>query len=965
VLRFFARESRFPALEEINDDAIEYVASQVDVPGAEYRGYDHRGRTAEYHRAQIREVFGFWPATALNADELAAWLLEEVAPHEYDVERLKEAAYARLRSLKIEPPTPGRMDRLVRSSLRSYDERFCETTLGRLSESSMAEMDALLSEPNIPENATNELAGGGASGTQPTLARLRNDPGRASAESARTEIAKLSRLREVRLHDDLFQDVSPKVVRAYRRRAASESPSSLRAHQPNVKYTLLAALCFMRLREVTDGLVEVLIQIVHKIGARSEKKIEKILLEDFKKVSGKNGLLFRVAEAALSNPDGLVREVVFPVVGEDTLSKVVKEAKATGAAYQEQVQLKMRASYVSYYRPVISAVLGSLEFRSNNAAHRPIIRALGLLKAYAGSTKRFYEDDDDVPVEGVVPAGWHELVFKTDGKGLDRNGSARNGSARIDRVVYELCVLGALRDGLRSKEIWVVGAYRYRNPDEDLPQDFDERRERYYELLGQPLEADRFVEGLQQEMSKALGMLDENVPHNPYLRLREKGNARISLSPLPAQAEPPNLDDLGIEIAGRWPMTSLLDILKEADLRLGLTNHFTTVASRQILDPDTLRKRLLLCLYGLGTNTGLKRISAGDQDSGYQDLRYVRRRFVHKEQLRAAIACVVNGIFSARSTEIWGEATTACASDSKKFGAWDQNLLTSWSIRHRGRGIMIYWHVDKKSACIYSQLKSVSSSEVAAMIEGVLRHCTTMSVDRNYVDSHGVSEVAFAFSFILGFRLMPRLKRLSTQRLYRSGKGNPGAYPNLQPILTRPIDWTLIRNQYDQMVRFASALKAGTAETESILRRFTRANLQHPTYRALSELGRAVKTVFLCEYLSSEQTRREIHEGLNVIESWNSVNSFIFFGKGGEISTNRLEDQEVAVLSLHLLQICLVYVNTLMIQEILSTGSWSERLTGEDMRGLTSLLYGHVNPYGRFDLDMSKRLPLADTTHTM
>jgi len=278
---------------------------------------------------------------------------------------------------------------------------------------------------------------------------------------------------------------------------------------------------------------------------------------------------------------------------------------------------------------------------------------------------------------------------------------------------------------------------------------------------------------------------------------------------------------------------------------------------------------------------------------------------------------------------------------------------------------MIYWHVDKKSACIYSQLKSVSSSEVAAMIEGVLRHCTTMSVDRNYVDSHGVSEVAFAFSHILGFRLMPRLKRLSTQRLYRSRKGNPGAYPNLQPILTRPIDWVLIRNQYDQMVRFASALHAGTAEAESILRRFTRANLQHPTYRALSELGRAVKTIFLCEYLASEQTRREIHEGLNVIESWNSANSFIFYGKGGEIATNRLEDQEVAVLSLHLLQICLVYINTLMIQEILSTASWSERLTDEDMRGLTPLLYGHVNPYGRFELDMNKRIPLADVAHTM
>ena len=220
--------------------------------------------------------------------------------------------------------------------------------------------------------------------------------------------------------------------------------------------------------------------------------------------------------------------------------------------------------------------------------------------------------------------------------------------------------------------------------------------------------------------------------------------------------------------------------------------------------------------------------------------------------------------------------------------------------------------------------------------------------------------MAFAFSHLLGFRLLPRLKNIASQRLYRPKKGEPGRWPNLQPLLTRPIDWDLIRNQYDQMVRFASALKVGTAEAESILRRFTRSNLQHPTYRALSELGRAVKTVFLCEYLSSLELRQEVHEGLNTIESWNAANSFIFYGKGGEVAANRLEKQEVSVLSLHLLQLSLVYVNTLMIQKVLSTPEWSGRLTVDDLRGLTPLIYGHVNPYGRFELDMEKRLPIED-----
>lgn len=99
------------------------------------------------------------------------------------------------------------------------------------------------------------------------------------------------------------------------------------------------------------------------------------------------------------------------------------------------------------------------------------------------------------------------------------------------------------------------------------------------------------------------------------------------------------------------------------------------------------------------------------------------------------------------------------------------------------------------------------------------------------------------------------------------------------------------------MIKYATALRLGTAETESILKSFTRNNLKHPTYLALAELGKAIKTIFLCEYLDSEELRMEIHKGLNVIENWNSANSFIFYGKSGEISTNDIEEQEISILS--------------------------------------------------------------------
>ena len=374
------------------------------------------------------------------------------------------------------------------------------------------------------------------------------------------------------------------------------------------------------------------------------------------------------------------------------------------------------------------------------------------------------------------------------------------------------------------------------------------------------------------------------------------------------------------------------------------------------MDSPTLQRRLLLCLYGLGTNTGTKSVVL---EEDVKDFLYIRRRFLFAEQLRQAIDKVVNATLAIRQPHIWGEATTACASDSKQFGAWDQNLITEWHLRYGGRGVMVYWHTDLKSACVYSKLKRSSSSEAAAMIHGVLRHCTSMQIDRQYVDTHGQSEVAFAFCHLLGFELMPRIKGIHRQKLYRPEAVQVDAFPNLQPVLTRPVNWELIEEQFDTMVKHAAALKTGTADAENLLRQFTRNNTKHPAYKAFAELGRAVKTIFLCRYLGSENLRREINEGLNIVESWNSVNDFIFYGKGGELNTNSPENQELGLLSLHLLQSSLVYVNTLMIQEVLSEPTLMESMQPRDWAALSPLLTRHVNPYGRVELDMETRLDLS------
>ena len=754
LLKFFQHQGRFPkSAREVPKAVVDHLASQLGVAPARWNEYDPGGRTIKSHRSEIRKLLGFREATVADGEALVGWLRDHCLPQTQRFEHIESAAYERLQSLHIEPPTSARLDRLIRSALHAFEQRFCATVQGRLSPATREQLEALLKTDDDTDAAEEAVSIPGRT----FLQALRADPGPVTLDTLLQEIDKLNRLRSLNLPPGLFVGVSAKVLQAYQHRAAVEEPYELRRHPAALRITLLAVYCRRRMETLTDTLVELLINLIQRIGARAERKVEKELLEDFKRVSGKTGMLFRIAEASLDKPEGVVRDVVFPVVSEERLAAIVKEWNSTGPLYRSRVQTRIRGSYRSHYRRLLAPLLNTLVFRSNNERHRPVIGALALLKRYLDRKVQYYPPEEVVPIDGVVPEAWRDAVVEPDPPD----------EPRIHRLTYEICVLQTLQKRLRCKEIWVAEADRYRNPDEDLPRDFEQRRADYYDTLGLPLNAETFIAQLKRELGEELTALDRAMPHNPGVRILDKGGGWIKVSPLTPQPEPPNLLALKADVTRRWPMTNLLDVLKETDLRVGFTEAFHSPTPREHLDRDELQYRLLLCLYGMGTNAGLKRVVAGQDRVSYRDLLYTRRRFITKDHLRYAIGEVVNETLQARLPHIWGEGTTACASDARYFGAWDQNLMTEWRARYGGPVVGIYWHVERHATCIYSQLKTCSSSEVAAMIQGVLRHCTEMEVDRHYVDSHGQSTIGFAFCRLLGFELLPRLKEIHSKRLYR------------------------------------------------------------------------------------------------------------------------------------------------------------------------------------------------------
>jgi Domain of unknown function (DUF4158) len=487
LLKFYTRAGRFPrGRGELPNQAVEFVARQVGVAPSDLGFYEWTGRTIEYHRAQIRAHLGFRECSVADADKLAGWLAANVCEAERRPELVRDELLVRCRAERIEPPAAGRIDRTVRSALHHAEQALTARIAARLPADAAARLRALV-EAGVPDDDAGEDS---------VLALIKSVPGNVSLDSMLTEIRKLRAVRAIGLPAGLFSDVAPRVVGSWRARAAVEAPSHLRDHPEPLMLTLLATLLHTRLREITDTLVELLISTVHRIGARADKKVTEELVNAFKRVTGKENILFAIAEASLGRPDDPVRQVVYPAVagGEQPLRELVQEFRTKGPVYRRTVQTTLKASYSNHYRRGLIELLDVLEFRSGNATHRPVLDALGLIRRHADTRLTYYPAGETVPAHKELLGDWAPLVFTDAGKV----------GQRVVRAVYEICTFQALRERLRCKEIWVVGADKWRNPDEDLPQDFEVHRAAHYAALRKPLDPTAFIGQLRAEMSTEL-----------------------------------------------------------------------------------------------------------------------------------------------------------------------------------------------------------------------------------------------------------------------------------------------------------------------------------------------------------------------------------------------------------------------------------------------------------------------------
>ena len=233
LLKYFQLQGRFPEKKNDLPRVVQtFVAEQLELPVALYQDYQWEGRTLKSHRVEIRELYGFHRMQVGEFDIIRQWLIDEVLPQVVDERRIKQRLYQELRARQIEPPTSGRLKRLLNSAERQFEVKLCESIMEKLPNACLKQLDAL---PGPQEDSyildPDEIR----------LNQLKAEAGQVSLPSLEKELVKLEIVQQVDLPEALFSHLCDSIVERYRLRVETETLTELRRHPTPIRYTLLGS----------------------------------------------------------------------------------------------------------------------------------------------------------------------------------------------------------------------------------------------------------------------------------------------------------------------------------------------------------------------------------------------------------------------------------------------------------------------------------------------------------------------------------------------------------------------------------------------------------------------------------------------------------------------------------------------------------------------------------------------------
>jgi len=928
LLKTFQRLGYFVSLSDVPVCLLEHVARSAgyDSVPAELFRYD-ASSVRRRHMLLIRDYAGVkaWGEDAQAAMEKAS---RDAAGTLEDLPDIINVVLEQLVRQRFELPAFSVLQRAAQHARALANREYQSLVCDRLDAAARERLATMLTRVDDE--------------TKSPWHRLKGEPKQPTAQNNREFLDHLAWLKEQAIGSVIFRDIPDVKLKQFAAEARSLDVASMNDLTETKRLTLAATLVFAQTGRALDDVADMYVRLVQRLHNQARNALLKYQAEHVERTDSLVATLNGVTLAYRTEGTAEQRLSAIGELIEPDADRILEECEAHQATAGRNY-LPFLARYYSHQRGALFSFLESVNLLSTSS-DRSMTDAIAFLITHRKSRlDRLPIKDEALSLDlSFVGEPWWPLVAPDT--------KSKEEQMHVSRRWFEICAITEVMRELKSGDLCIPGSDRY----SDFREQFVSEEEclqglaSYAERSGVPTEPKAFVAALQGKLEAAAQKADRGFPENEYLRI-EKGEA--ILKRLRRNPDPAGLRSFERLLKERMTPAGILDVLADTEQWLNWTRHFGPISGNdsKLANPA---ERYLVTTFCYGFDFGPTQTSRSIRGLDRRQVAFVNQRHVTEDKLNEAITRVINGYNQFPLPKIWGLGKHASA-DGTKWDLHAQNLMSEYHLRYGGYGGIGYYMVSDMYIALFSRFTTCGSWEGHNILDYLVENESDVRPDTIHADTQGQSAAIFGLAHLLGIQLQPRIRNWKGLHFYRSRPDLQ--FKHIDLLFSKTIDWNLIETMLPEMLRVAVSIGAGRIKPSTILRRLATYSRKSKLYFAFRELGHAVRTGFLLDFLSDIELRRLIQAATNKSERFNQFLQWVAFGGGALAAEGVRDEQRKFIKYTHLVANLLIFHNVVTMSKALERlVAEGYELDAELIACFSPYLTGHLNRFGRYTLNRDR-----------